>query len=65
MHFMHIWKWRKNNTYTCIQSYTIKNFEKNDKNYGKFSSLYEEIIRDISLDDYVELYAGLTIQDNL
>ena len=43
----------------------LKNIEKNEKIFDKFSSLYEEAMRGISLDDYIKMYAGLKIQDSL
>ena len=43
----------------------LKNIEKKEKIFGKFSSLYEEAMRSISLDEYVKTYDGLKFQDNL
>ena len=43
----------------------LKNIAKNEKIFGKFSSLYEEAMRGISLDDYIKMYAGSKIQDSL
>lgn len=43
----------------------LKNIEKNEIIFGKLSSLYEEAMKGISLDEYIKIYAGLKIKDNL
>jgi hypothetical protein len=43
----------------------LKIVEKNEIIFDKFSSLYEEVMRGISLDEYIKIYAGLKFQDSL
>ena len=43
----------------------LKNIEKDKKYYGKFSYLYENTMKDISLKEYINIYAGFKIKDNI
>ena len=43
----------------------LKNIEKNEIIFDKFSSLYEEAMKGISLDEYIKIYTGLKFQDSL
>ena len=43
----------------------LKNIEKNEISFDKFSSLYEETMKGISLDEYTTICAGFKIKDNL
>jgi hypothetical protein len=43
----------------------LKDIDKNEVIFGKFSSLYEEAMRGISLDEYIKIYSGLKFEDSL
>ena len=43
----------------------LKNIEKNKKSFDKFSSLYENALKDISLNEYIKIYTGFKIKDLL
>lgn len=43
----------------------INNMEKKEISNDKYSSLYENTMKDISLSDYIRLYTGFKLNDNL
>ena len=43
----------------------LKNIEKNKKSFDKYSSLYENTMKNLSLNEYIKILTGFKINDNL
>ena len=43
----------------------LKNIKNNKKSFDEFSSIYENSLKDLSLYEYIKIYSGFKIKDNL